>query len=215
MINLIVTSTALNTRLVQEAHKRKLSAVSWVLLLREQGMQKNKLQPKARLSSIAVLVLPCCPGWGCWCSRPGDHHQHVVAPSWVWSCHTSLRAAKRQWNQQRECAMDVSLCPSSEPAVSAGRCDNSHGQTARRWQNQQAAKGTFQIMKSYTLCTSARPQIWARKPVGQMISHWEVLIFRVKILPGVISLTIYRGTQVKFSHDCGDRTPDAAIICNV
>lgn len=49
MINLIVTSTALNVRLVQEAHKRKLSAVSWVLLLREQRMQTNKPQHCLRL----------------------------------------------------------------------------------------------------------------------------------------------------------------------
>jgi len=75
----------LNIRLVQEAHKRQLSAVTWVLLLRGRGKQKNKsqlylrLQPakdKASPSSTAVLfVLVCCHGVGmAWYSWPREDH---------------------------------------------------------------------------------------------------------------------------------------------
>ena len=93
VINLIVTSTALNIRLVQEAHKRKLSAVTWVLLLRERGKEKNKsqhylsLQPakdKASFSSTAVLFVLVCCHWvaTAWYNWPGeDHWSYMVGRS--------------------------------------------------------------------------------------------------------------------------------------
>lgn len=55
-----------------------------------------------------------------------------LLPRLVWSCHTSLRATKRQGDQQREYVMDVSFCLSSQPALSPGQYDYSHGQTAWR-----------------------------------------------------------------------------------
>lgn len=90
VINLIVTSTDLNMRLAQEAHKRKLSTVTWVLLLREWGKQKNKsqhslrLQPakKASPSSTGIFAPVFC----LWVSMHGTASQgrlkgNTVGPS--------------------------------------------------------------------------------------------------------------------------------------
>lgn len=89
VINLIVTSTALNVRLAQEAHKRKLSAVTWALLLREQGKQTNKSQRYLRLepaddkaspsSTAGLFALVFCH-WGdmVWYNPPGDSIQLVL-----------------------------------------------------------------------------------------------------------------------------------------
>lgn len=69
VINLIVTSTDLNMRLAQEAHKRKLSTVTWVLLLREWGKQKNKsqhslrLQPANKASPSSTGIFAPVFGW--------------------------------------------------------------------------------------------------------------------------------------------------------
>lgn len=134
VINLIVTSTVLKIRLVQEAHKRKLSAATWFLLLREWGKQKNKsqrylrLQPaegKASLSSTAALfVLVCCHGLGmAQYNRPGeDHGNRWLVPQWVWSHRTSPRAPRRQ----RERVTGVSFCLTSQPAGSSNHFDYLH-----------------------------------------------------------------------------------------
>lgn len=124
--------------------------------------------------------------------------------------------------------MDVSFCLTSQSAPSPGHSDCLHGQTAQRCtaepcdRTSRLQAGGLQIMKSYTLCTSARPH--QPNPISQTpfsrqenpwISHCEEFIFRVKTLLGVISLTIYRGMQVKLSQDCNDRTLDTTSICNV
>lgn len=160
MINLIVTSAAPNMRLVQEAHKRKLRAVSWVLLLREQGVQKNKPQHCLRLmasqrpaqpvqhSSVCADLL-CRVGTA---AGLGTISSMCFLPRWVWRCHTSPRATKRQWDQQREYAMDVSFCLSSQPALSPGHCDYSHGQTAWR--------GTTELSDKTNRLQSGGSRLW-------------------------------------------------------
>lgn len=173
MINLIVTSTALNVRLVQEAHKRKLSAVSWVLLLREQRMQTNKPQHCLRL--WPAKEQPGSPAQQCVCCLG-----MVVQPAWGpspasgcslvgWeAAHTSLR----QWDQGRECAMGVSLWLTSQPALSAAHSGCLHGQAAwsvlqsRSDKTSRLQRGGLQIIKSHTLCTSARPHHLDKKTYG-------------------------------------------------
>ncbi|EOB01293.1 hypothetical protein Anapl_14112 [Anas platyrhynchos] len=112
VINLIVTSTALNVRLAQEAHKRKLSAVTWALLLREQGKQTNKSQRYLRLepaddkaspSSTAGLFASVFCHWGdmAWYNPPGDSIQLVL--QWDTTVSYPLRKDNRitlvlQWD---------------------------------------------------------------------------------------------------------------------
>lgn len=104
----------------------------------------------------------------------------------------------------------------SRPLWPFTRADSMEVHDRAVWQNRQAAELGGSRLWRATLCVHQPDTMTqARKPIGQMISHWEQFIFRVQTLLGLMSLTVYRGMQVKFSQDCNDRTQDTAIICNV
>lgn len=166
-------------RLVQEAHKRKLSAVFWVLLLREQGMQKNKPQLKTlasqrpaqplQHSSVCAGLLPQVGMT--WCSRPGDNHQHVAAPSVGVKLPYLTESNKKAVGSTEGGCHGCVLLP-HQSISSFSRPLYYHRQTAWRCtaelcdRTSRLQSGGLQIMKSYTLRTSARPHDLGKKTHG-------------------------------------------------
>lgn len=118
VINLIVTSTDLNMRLAQEAHKRKLSTVTWVLLLREWGKQKNKsqhslrLQPANKASSSSTGIF--APVFCLWVSMHGTASQgrlkgNTVGPSVGVKPPFLIQSTKKTVGSPEVCHGDVLL----------------------------------------------------------------------------------------------------------
>lgn len=116
VINLIVTSTALNIRLSQEAHKRKLSAVTWILLLREWGKQKNKSQhslTRPALPAQGSLHWSSVTGWGTTSQRRlASNTLH----SWLFSGNEAIIPHPECKKDSRITRSSMSWrCPSASP----------------------------------------------------------------------------------------------------
>lgn len=177
VINLIVTSTDQNIRLAQEAHKRKLRAVTWALLLREQGKQKNKPQHYLRLqlaeplqhSSVVyidVLSLGECGmvqlAW----------EGSMIIHSWSFSgCEATISHPDHLKDSGINSRNVSWRCPSAPPVnqlvlqttltIYTGRHhEEPHGKTSS------LQSGTLQMMMSYPLFTSVRPHGLGKKSCG-------------------------------------------------